>query len=167
MVARPQGAQVTKSQFSVDFQLRTLQTKQPPQSSSKRNFFVRVRFGGVPSTVEKVVRVLFCCLFSWKTNAGNTGRTVPLHTTWLPNQTFRKRAEYGFGEYGFKHRTQWVFRDSLRSGKWTQWVPLSLLFVCKRELTEFLAKLTEFAAELSSEFSLPKQYSRNSIPPVS
>ena len=33
------------------------------------------------------------------------------------------------------------------------------------ELTEFLAELTEFAAELS-EFSLPKQYSRNSIPPV-
>ena len=39
-------------------------------------------------------------------------------------------------------------------------------FVCKRELTEFLAELTEFAVELS-EFSLPKQYSRNSIPPVS
>ena len=38
--------------------------------------------------------------------------------------------------------------------------------MCKRELTEFLAELTEFAVELS-EFSLPKQYSRNSIPPVS
>ena len=38
--------------------------------------------------------------------------------------------------------------------------------MCKSELTEFLAELTEFAAELS-EFSLPKQYSRNSIPPVS
>ena len=37
--------------------------------------------------------------------------------------------------------------------------------MCKSELTEFLAELTEFAAELS-EFSLPKQYSRNSIPPV-
>ena len=34
------------------------------------------------------------------------------------------------------------------------------------ELTEFFAELTEFEAELS-EFSLPKQYSRNSIPPVS
>ena len=45
-------------------------------------------------------------------------------------------------------------------------VSLSLLFVCKRELTEFVAELTEFAAELS-EFSSPKQYSRNSIPPVS
>ena len=35
-------------------------TKQLPQSSSKGNFFVRVRFGGVPSTVEEVVRVRFC-----------------------------------------------------------------------------------------------------------
>ena len=33
------------------------------------------------------------------------------------------------------------------------------------EYAEFLAELTELAAELS-EFSLPKQYSRNSIPPV-
>ena len=65
----------------------------------------------------------------------------------------RKRAEYGFGEYGFKHRTQWVFFGSLSSLPGTQWVPLSLLFVCKSELTEFLAELTEFAAELS-EFSL-------------
>ena len=39
---------------------------------------------------------------------------------------------------------------------------LSALF----ELTEFFAELTEFATELS-EFSLPKQCSRNSIPPVS
>ena len=78
----------------------------------------------------------------------------------------RKRAEYGFGEYGFKHRTQWVFRASLSSGERTQWVPLSLLFVCQGELTEVLAELTEFAVKLS-EFSPPKQYSRNSIPPVS
>ena len=78
----------------------------------------------------------------------------------------RKRAEYGFGEYGFKHRTQWVCLGSLSSGERTQWVPFSLSFVCKRELTEFLAELTEFALKLS-EFSLPKQYSRNSIPPAS
>ena len=44
----------------------------------------------------------------------------------------------GFGEHGFKHRTQWVFRGSLSSGDRTQWVPLSLLFVCQSELTEFL-----------------------------
>ena len=68
-----------------------------------------------------------------------------------------------FGEYGFKHRTQWVFLGSLSSGERTQWVPLGLLFVCQSELTEFFAELTEFAAELS-EFSSPetvlsKQYS--------
>ena len=33
---------------------------------------------------------------------------------------FQKRAEYGFGEYGFKHRTQRVFRGSLSSGERTQ-----------------------------------------------
>ena len=46
-------------------------TRQLPQSSSKRSFLVRVRFGGVPSTVEEVVRVRFCLRF-WKTNMGNT-----------------------------------------------------------------------------------------------
>ena len=51
----------------------------PPQSSSKGNFFVRVRFGEVSSTVEEVVRVRFCCLLSWKTKTGNTGRTVLGH----------------------------------------------------------------------------------------
>ena len=61
----------------------------------------------------------------------------------------RNRAEYGFGEYGFKHRTQWVFRGSLSSGERAQWVPLSPIFVCQRELTEFFAEVTEFAAELS------------------
>ena len=38
-------------------------------------------------------------------------------------------------------------------------VPLGLLFVYRSELTEFATE--------HSEFSLPKQYSRNSIPPVS
>ena len=78
----------------------------------------------------------------------------------------QKQAEYGFGEYGFKHRTQWVFWGSLSSGERTQWVHLGLLFVCQSELTEFLAELTEFAAELSeaqwvlfSETVLSKQYS--------
>ena len=78
----------------------------------------------------------------------------------------RKRAEYGFGEYGFKHRAQWVFWPSPSSGERAQWVPLSLLFACQSKLTEFVAEITEFAAELR-EFSLPKQYSRNGIPPVS
>ena len=58
------------------------------------------------------------------------------------------------------------FLLSPSSGERAQWVPLSLVFVCTSELTEFLAELTEFAAELS-EFSPPKQYPRNSIPPVS
>ena len=38
--------------------------------------------------------------------------------------------------------------------------------MCQNELTEFFAELTKFAAEIS-EFSLSKQCSRNSIPPVS
>ena len=66
--------------------------------------------------------------------------------------------------------TIWTFPEKT-PGKHPVWKPpglasLSLLFVCKRELTAFLAELTEFAVELS-EFSLPKQHSRNSIPPVS
>ena len=52
------------------------------------------------------------------------------------------------------------------SGERTQWVPLSLLFVCQSELTEFFAELTEFTVELSEaqwvlflETVLSKQYS--------
>ena len=78
----------------------------------------------------------------------------------------RKRAEYGFGEHGFKHRTQWVFWPSPSSGERTQWVPLSLLFVCQSELTEFFAEVTEFTVKLReaqwvlfSETVLSKQYS--------
>ena len=78
----------------------------------------------------------------------------------------QKRAEYGFGEPGFKQGTQWVFWPSPSSGQRTQWVPLSLLFVCQSELTEFFAELTEFAVKLSeaqwvlfSETVLSKQYS--------
>ena len=76
-------------------------------------------------------------------------------------------ARFGNGQNTVsEHRAQWVFWSSPSSGDRTQWGPLSLLFVCQSELTEFFAELTEFAAELS-EFSLPRQYSRNSIPPVS
>ena len=64
-----------------------------------------------------------------------------------------------FQRDGFKHRALWVFWASTSSGGGqTQWVPLSLFFVCQSELTQFFSELTEFAAELS-EFSLPKQYS--------
>ena len=52
------------------------------------------------------------------------------------------------------------------SGERTQWAPLSLLFVCQSELTEFSPELTEFALKLSeaqwvlsSETVLSKQYS--------
>ena len=73
----------------------------------------------------------------------------------------RRRAEYGFGEYGFKRQAQWVFLRSPSSGERTQWVPLSLLFVWQNELTEFVAELTEFAPKLSEAqwVSSPKQYS--------
>ena len=44
---------------------------------------------------------------------------------------------------------------------------LSAYYLCaKANSPSFSAELIQFAAELS-EFSLPKQYSRNSIPPVS
>ena len=39
-----------------------------------------------------------------------------------------------------------------------------MLFECPSEFTKFLAELNEFAAEFG-EFILPKQYSRNSVPP--
>ena len=62
----------------------------------------------------------------------------------------RKWAKYGFGEYGFKHPTQFF----------------TILFVCRSELTEFFAELTEYAPKLSeaqwvlfSETALSKQYS--------
>ena len=42
---------------------------------------------------------------------------------------------------------------------------LSALFVCKSEPTEFFTELTEFAPKLS-EFSLPKQHSRNIFRPA-
>ena len=38
----------------------------------------------------------FRCLLSWKTNTGNTGRTV------LGHRPIRSRAEHGFGEYRFQ-----------------------------------------------------------------
>ena len=83
----------------------------------------------------------------------------------------RKRAEYGFGEYGFKHRTQWVFWGSLSSGERTQWVPLSLLFVCPKRTHRVFRRTHRVCPQIQwvlfSETVLSKQYSRNSIPPVS
>ena len=76
----------------------------------------------------------------------------------------RKRAEIGSGSTVSNTELS-VLRGSLSSGERSQWVPFSLLLVCQSELTEFLAELTEFAAKLNA-FSLPKQHSRNSIPPI-
>ena len=83
-----------------------------------------------------------------------------------PHLQVSETGEYGFGEHGFKHRAQWVFWPSPRSGERTQWVPLSLLFVCQSELNEFFAELTEFTVKLSeaqwvlvSKTVLSKQYS--------
>ena len=111
-----------------------------------------------PPNLENIARIF------WAENVAEKPVTSLVVT--FSRNIHRKRAEYGFGEYGFKHRTQWVFGGSLSSGERTQWVPFSLLFVCKRELTEFFAELTEFAPKLSeaqwvffSETVLSKQYS--------
>ena len=62
----------------------------------------------------------------------------------------RKRAEYGFGEYSFQTLNSVSFSGLTEfRGANSVSSSLSLLFVCKRELTEFVAELTEFAAELS------------------
>ena len=71
----------------------------------------------------------------------------------------RKRSEYGFGEYGFKHRAQWVFWGSLSSGERAQWAPFSFLSVCQKELTEFAPKLSEAQWVFFSGTVLSKQYS--------
>ena len=73
---RSGGAQAS---FRVRFQAVNVPIFSGPQSSSKGNLFVRVRFGEAPSTVEDVDRVRCCCLLSWKTNTGNAGRTVLGH----------------------------------------------------------------------------------------
>ena len=105
-----------KSQFSVDSQLRTQLTKQPPQSSSKGNFFVRVLFGGLPSTVEEVVRVRFCCLPSWETNTRNTSQTVLGH---------RPKKRFAFAQEKKKHININKFAGLSRD-----WVGAKNLFMC-------------------------------------
>ena len=101
----------------------------------------------------------------WRESPGAFPNSAPIFPRrFLPFS--QKRAEYSLGEYNFKRRTQWVFRPALSSGERTQRVPLSLVLVCQSELTKFVAELSEVAAE-RSEFSLAKQYSRNSILPIS
>ena len=62
----------------------------------------------------------------------------------------RKRADYGFGEYGFLPLAEFRGQNSLNSSQ-----PI----ICVSKRTH------RVSAELI-EFSLPKQYSRNSIPKI-
>ena len=102
----------------------------------------------------------------WRAQETAENRRFSQKTAGKWSETIRTRAEYSFGEYGFKHRAQWVFLPSPSSGERTQWVPLSLLLVFQSELTEFSAEITEFAPKLSeaqwvlfSETVLSKDYS--------
>ena len=76
--------------------------------------------------------------------------------------------KYGFGEYGFKHGTQGVVLPSPSSGERTQF--LSAYYLCAKvnspSFSQNAPSLPQNSVRLS-EFSPPKQYSRNSIPPVS
>ena len=107
---------------------------------------------------------------------GDSRRVRAISETLFRERQHSETGRIRFRRVRFKPRTQWVFLPSPSSGERTQWVPLSLLFVCQSELTEFCAELTEFCAELT-EFAVKlseaqwvlfsEQYSRNSIPPVS
>ena len=87
----------------------------------------------------------------------------------------RKRAEYGFGEHGFKHRAQWVF-VALTEFRGESSASSSQPIICVTKRTHrvvFFAELTEFAAELSeaqwvlfSETVLAEQCSARFLPPV-
>ena len=83
-----------------------------------------------------------------------------------------ERAEYGFGEHGFKHRAQWVFWPSpgspFRGGGGRKWVNSSQPILCAPMRTHqvFIRNhrvccRTEWV--LSSE---TKEHSQKSIPPV-
>ena len=104
-----------------------------------------------------VLRTLLSCskvsLFYLKfaPSEGNPSkhRLTICHETFVQYSDIRRRAEYGFGEHGFKHQAQQAPSPSPSSGEKVERVPLSLLFVCKSELTEFVAELTKFARTLS------------------
>ena len=75
----------------------------------------------------------------------------------------RKRAEYGFGEYGFKHRTQWAFWGSLSSGGANS-VSSSRPIICVPKRTQRVFRRTHRVCRrtqwvLFSETVLSKQYS--------
>ena len=67
----------------------------------------------------------------------------------IPTKENRRRAEYGFGEHGFKHRAQGVLWPSPSPWERAPSVPLSFCIRVQSELTKFFAELTVLAAELS------------------
>ena len=158
------------------------QVRKSPQKVEKI-----ARFLGGEKSLESchVSALSFLSLFFWKKARKTTKKTRTLHpcrTPKLPGkegenaqkakEILARRQNIGNGPNTVSGSTvsntelSEFFWGSPSSGERTQWVPLSLLFVCQSELTEFFAELTEFAVKLS-EFSSPKEYSRNSIPPVS
>ena len=86
------------------------------------------------------------------TTKSETGRTVSEST--VSNTELREF----LSSVSFLGLTEFRGEGSVSSSQPSICVP--------KRTSVFLAELTEFAAELS-EFSRPKQYSRNSIPPVS
>ena len=100
--------------------------------------------------------------FSWKfkhlEGAGFSQKTADFR------RKTRKQAEYGFGEHGFTHRTQWVFLGA-------HWVPgselsefLSAYYLCAKTNSPRLPQNSPSLPQNSPSFS---EISRNSIPPVS
>ena len=78
--------------------------------------------------------------------------------------TFGNGPNTVFGQYCFTELGEFFWPSPSSGENWR--VPFGRFFVCQGDLTEFSAEITKFDAELS-EFSLAKQCSRNSIPPVS
>ena len=75
----------------------------------------------------------------------------------------QKRAEYSFGEYGFRHRTQWVFRGSLSFGERAQRVPFSLYLCVMRA---YRVSRTTHRVCRRTQWILSLSLSLNSFPPV-
>ena len=122
--------QAVKVPFSVDSQLRAQLRKQPPQSSSKGTFSLseygseglRVRlkslseYGSVACLVERPTRETRTEQYSDTILVAALNKDSLIKEALFKDKAatarnatdafLRKRAEYGFGEYGFKHRTQ-------------------------------------------------------------
>ena len=114
---------------------------------------------GLRVRLRRLFRVRFCCLLSWKTNTGNTGRTV-LGGPCIRNGPIGSR----FRRVRFRTPNSVSFFGLIRvPGSELSEFPLSLLFVCFAELTEFFAELTRVCRRtqwvLSPETVLSKQYS--------